>query len=387
MTSGHIAPTAWIETLMILDADDRRALLEAVREFARSEIAPVVERPELVAGRDAIDGLLTGLADLGVLTGGGDPGLGVWDLIDQPEACGLSIAILGEIALSSPDVAYELHLRGLASALDRLAGAWLPGSSITFEAAAGEAGRLTGTALTHPADLAPGDTALLADVWGPPTDRPRLHVGPPDWQQLWWPEWAADQGWRLRRTPRAATVVEDRPHGHGLDGLAYQHCTLVDDDGATTVDSAVVDALVAHALGLMAISVATARRSTARARTFSTTRSQGGGLIARHDAVAQLLARAEIAVTASAGLLEQAAALPAGVERLRQAWRSRSLCQPLLTAAGSDALQVFGGLGYMRDVGAERDQRDLNTLRRLGGSPPDLVLRCAALDTTAARAS
>jgi hypothetical protein len=372
---------------MLVD-DDRQALVAAVRDVADAQIGPLTARPESPPDRAAVDRAIQVLTDVGVLTGDAEPGLGVWDAVDDPDGARLSADLLGGLALHSPGIAYEVHGRALAAALDRAAGREPSGSSATFEGSSAVGGRATGRALAGAA-LSSDDRAMLDDVWGAPLTRPRVHVGPPGWDHLWWPEWSLDDGWRMRRACRQDVIAVAAPHGHGLDELVVQACTVVvaPADRVTVDRDVLVDALAAHAVGLLAISTAAARRSIARSRGFSLARVQGGQPIGGHDAVAQLLARAEAAASTAEALVAQVVAQPPGLARLHQAFRARALAQPILAAAGSDALQVLGGLGYMRDVGAEKDQRDLNTLRRLGGSPPELMLRCAALDDGAGRAA
>ena len=61
---------------------------------------------------------------------------------------------------------------------------------------------------------------------------------------------------------------------------------------------------------------------------------------------------------------------------------ARALLQPTLCDAANAALQVFGGLGYMRDNGLEKVVRDVNCLRAFGGSPLELRLAVAGWEST-----
>ncbi|MBN1852596.1 MAG: hypothetical protein JW829_07720 [Pirellulales bacterium] len=47
---------------------------------------------------------------------------------------------------------------------------------------------------------------------------------------------------------------------------------------------------------------------------------------------------------------------------------------PLLCAAANDAMQVFGGSGYTREIGLEKIVRDCNHLRLICGTPDELLL-------------
>ena len=68
-------------------------------------------------------------------------------------------------------------------------------------------------------------------------------------------------------------------------------------------------------------------------------------------------------------------------------WRDRARCQVRLSEGASAALQVFGGMGYMRDNAMEKSLRDVNQLRLLGGSPPELRLCVAYADACLAEAA
>lgn len=369
-----------VEPSIDIDDEDRRALLDVVRHFAGTQVAPLAERPERPMGGQVVDELLSQMRELGLISVEDVSGFGLWDFPDRPLSCGLSVELLAAVAEVSTGLACAAHTRAVASVLDRQSGVTGQRSVVSAESAAGLGGRLMGVSLTGE-DLDSEEREALGDVWGPPRVRPRLVVAPDGWDALWWLQWSAQRGWAFARGTRATVFAEHLPHAHGLDELGHW-LVATDDAEAYVRGESVVDALGVHSLGLLVIATSTAQRSIARARAFSTTRRQGGHVIAHHDAVAQLLARAEHAVLTSQALIAHLATMPPGLVRLRDAWRARAQCHPLLTAAGNDALQVLGGLGYMRDVGAERDQRDLNSLRLLGGSPTELTLRCAGLDTS-----
>lgn len=378
-----MSPPSFGAVAVLADQDDRKALTDMVQEFVRAEIASRTSHPENPVGPDTVDDILARLGALGVLTGDGEPGLGLWDVPNEPASCQLSQHILGQVAESSPAVAYALHLRALAGWLDRAAASVGAPSLVSFDRLGAAAGRATGRALAG-APLSADDIAAVDSVWGSGTGSAQLLAGTDTWQHTWWPRWRHDDGWQLVRAARVRLSCTPLPNTHGLDELTYQFCHgQAGDSGAVLQGGYTVDAFALHGLGLLAIATATVDRAVTRARAYSRTRRQGGDLIGTHDAVAQLLSRSQQTLATARAVLDHLADLPAGLERLHQVWRARAQLHPLLSAAGSDALQVFGGAGYLRDVGAEKDVRDLNTLRRLGGSPSELTLRCAGLDDAA----
>lgn len=69
---------------------------------------------------------------------------------------------------------------------------------------------------------------------------------------------------------------------------------------------------------------------------------------------------------------------------VRVVWSARALQHPLLCDGGNACLQVFGGMGYMCDVGIEAVVCDLNTLRLINGSPSELHVAVSAFAATEA---
>jgi alkylation response protein AidB-like acyl-CoA dehydrogenase len=371
---------------MTQDASERQSILDTVGRVAADRIAPLVAHPSDPPSADDIESVLTDLTGQGVLTGADEPGLGIWDDPQDPGLTKLSVRMLAAIAEVSPGIALQVHLRGLAGWLERLA--WLlpvrplvalePWSSIAGPA-------LSRSLITGRRD--PGDPGELAEVWGTPTGpRARLLFGEATWTHLWWPRWTTERGWTLHRSTVEDVSFTPLDHAHGPDEVSWGRWALsaLPQESDPTLDgndgSVLVETFAAHGLGLLAIMRAAAARSTARSREQARIRRRGGRILAEHDAVRALLAEADHAIWSADAALDRLCALPAGPDRLHQIWRARSLLSPQLTDAGSKALQVLGGDGYLQDTGAEKDQRALNALRRLGGSPTDLTARCAAAD-------
>ncbi len=370
---------------MILEKVDREAMVGAVRDFGSTQIAPLMQRPELPADESAIAQVIGQLVDLGVLTQDGEPELGVWDDLNDQESCKLSTDLISVLAARSSAVAYQVSSQALAANFARVAGLSTTGA-VSFDPAVNAAGRATARALLDRPTAA--DTKVLQDLWGSEETRPRLHLGLRDWTTIWWPRWTSEDRWQLCAIGREDCEIEWQPHGHGLDELAFETVRLradsADAKGSLGAEH-VIAGFTCHSLAVLTISIATARRAVDRARQYSIDRVQGGSAIGEHDAVAELLARGESAIATAQAMLARVHDTVEPIARLHLTWQVRTQAQPALARAGSDALQVFGGIGYMRDVGPEKDLRDLNTLRRIGGSPSELMLRCAAFDESRSR--
>lgn len=360
--------------------DDAMMLAELER-FATRTVAPRVARPEHPLPPAELAALLAAARDFGLVPGD-EPGLALWDDADVGPTRSVDALIV--LAGASASVALALHVEALAAIVARALGG--PGLAPGVIAVEGRYG-LGGRALARLACAAPlddDDRATLTDVYGP---GPRLVTAAPSFGWVAWPTvelvaGAARVGWR--RLGPGAWRADRHEHAHGFDDLAT---VSIEPTGAgpgevaplapTAARELLLRAIGLHALGLTAIAVGATTRGHARARAFAATRRQGGALIDRHAAVALLLASGRTALATIGGALATQARAAATAAQLPAICALRAEAHPLLCRAGNDALQVFGGLGYMRDVGLEKLVRDLNHLRALAGTPIELALIAA----------
>jgi len=107
------------------------------------------------------------------------------------------------------------------------------------------------------------------------------------------------------------------------------------------------------------IALGIARAAYDRALDYATERVQGGGPIIRHQAIQLMLADMSIRVEAARGLVWKAAAsAAAGRPSLKFASMAKTFASDAAVANASDAIQVLGGNGYMREYGVEKLLRD-----------------------------
>jgi len=110
---------------------------------------------------------------------------------------------------------------------------------------------------------------------------------------------------------------------------------------------------------------ATACSALEAARAYAADRWQGGGPIARHDALRLLLAGSTARLDSARSALMRAAQEPDS-PRMPLAWlRARLPAVESAVQAASDAIQAHGGYGYMRDYGVEKRFRDAVSLSLL----------------------
>ncbi len=371
-------------------SDDGDLVLAEVDRFARREIEPRVERPERPIGSDEVVAIIAAADALGLAGCDDEPsGLGLWE--DGGGA--LTLAILRRLGRASAAIALALHQRALARAVARRLGLAAPAPLLAIVWGGHGLGRDAAARMLAGAPLAVDDTDLLAAVWA--RDVTRVITSDDRWAAIALPVIAADGTLAWEVWPRAAVVVTATPHAHGLDELvtatiAPRAAPVLRADGATA-HAAWAFALTATALGHVAIACGAVAHGHALARAYAAQRLQGGAPIDRHDAVRLLLARGAIALDTSFAAALAAAARDEkrgdGPAATIAAFGARADALPALAAAANDALQAFGGLGYMRDTGAEKVVRDVNHLRALGGSPGELALVVSEWERLHARAA
>jgi alkylation response protein AidB-like acyl-CoA dehydrogenase len=133
------------------------------------------------------------------------------------------------------------------------------------------------------------------------------------------------------------------------------------------------EALAIQSLALVAVGLGCLRHARDLAREQAKARKQGGRSIAHHPAVQSLIGSADSAVAVVDALLDRMSDGPLRGSRVGEVFAIRAEAHPLLCRGATDALQVFGGSGYMQDVGMEKALRDSQQLRLMGGTPGDLA--------------
>lgn len=120
-------------------------------------------------------------------------------------------------------------------------------------------------------------------------------------------------------------------------------------------------------ISLSAGATGSAAASVQAAVDYAQERRQGGVPIERHEPVALLLAASRANVAGARAIIADAAS---ALERdspgaVVEALRARALVGRSIVRAATDAVQVLGGYGYMREFGLEKRLRDAITLSLL----------------------
>ena len=141
-------------------------------------------------------------------------------------------------------------------------------------------------------------------------------------------------------------------------------------------------------LGFAAISVGVARSSLAHAIRYSEERAQFGRTLSRFDAVAAKLADVAARTAAAEALVrDSAAGLGSVATAARRAAAAKIIASETAMFAADEAVQIFGGYGYMRDYPVEKRMRDAKGLEVIGGTSEALRRVVSRELLAAARAS
>jgi len=339
--------TTEVETL---DAALAGEILEAVAAFADGVIGPATARPEAPPSPEQVDAIVEEAAELGIL---GDSGAGLWEAPRLPASVALSHRALARLATRSAGIALQLHTLALGRVLCRRLGLAPSGRAIPL--------------LPTPTDLPIPDRAPAESGF----------VQAAGWDALLVPGAEAEPGhlgWALYGADTLDREVV--PDSHGLEETRTWAVRIPADvepaARATSEATLLFEALGMEALGLVAIGLGSCRDALARARTYASERRQGGQLLREHPAIQLLLGRCRANIDAVAALLDHVETAPTTPAALCTALGLRSVAHPLLCEAATDALQVLGGYGYMRDYGMERALRD-NQHLKLRAGPPDTL--------------
>ena len=359
-------------------SDERAAILAEVDRFLRRAVAPHVARHETTLDEAALAGVLGEAEALGLAGSDTSPtGLAPWEELEGGEPPGGTIEALGRIARVNAAVALAIHQRALARVVVRRAGlpSHPPPAAIAIEGACG-LGRTSIARLLAGAPLDDDDRALLSDLYAP--DAERVLVVEPGAIALVTPTFAGGaMSWQVHERGSLTSVHE--PHAHGLDELrtARVKGSAAARARAECATDSLAEALSAQMLALVAIALGAVERAEDIARRFAAARRQGGHAIDRHPAVLELLGQARRAIDAVRGELAMLGQGRITARALGRIAAFRADAHVRLAGAAHAAMQVAGGLGYMRETGLEKVSRDVNVLRVIAGAPPELALVAA----------
>ncbi len=348
--------------------DETREIRALSRQLAADELRPHTERWDHDAAFD--DSVLAHLAELGFLGmripdlhGGMGLGVGAWG------------AAVEELAWGDPGVALTLVQASQAADLLAAAGsapaaaAWLP------KLAAGEATACVAVAEEGAgSDLAAAGTRAVPQDGGWRISGDKRWVTNPTRAGLAIVLAAVDAGPTLFAVPTTAAgwSIGPRDHTLGLRSIEIASVRLADvsvgsgavlgrPGQAMELLAATADA---HRFGVAATATGIARAALEHAVDYASEREQFGRPIREFQGMQFKLADMATRLAAAEALLSRALAEPTS-ERAAMAKIFASETAMWVT---TQAVQVFGGYGYMRDYPVEKLMRDAKATELLGSA-------------------
>ena len=198
--------------------------------------------------------------------------------------------------------------------------------------------------------------------------------------------WVVDAGAagsRLERDLAQMGLRAARGASVELTGVACAPAADGSDDSSTAMSAA--SALALLRAGTAAIAHGIARRAYEMALEYAHARRQGGVAIIEHDAVSDMLS----AMAVRLACWPQIAADHGSEIDQAQALAAKIAATDAAVASTTDAVQVFGGTGYMVETGIEKLMRDAKYCQ-LFPEPNwvahDELMRSERADRTAMRA-
>jgi len=369
-----------METL--LNEEDVQTALGEVRRFARGAVSSNVERPEHPLPRHSMEALVSEAIEAGFIPDASDEPTGLWVDLDDPLGPTLSARTIETLASVNPGIAWACHVRAmpvwLARRLNRPEALDERETVVPLHGCYG-LGRAALPRYLAGTELGVDDQAMLKD-WLMPAhkDARRVVHAPAGFDGVLSPYF---DGEAVRWIRQPIGALDPLPVGPTLGLDEVDAVALASSDAGTPLGpenpeearNVFAEALAIQSLALVAVGLGCLRHARDLAREQAKARKQGGRSIAHHPAVQSLIGSADSAVAVVDALLDRMSDGPLRGSRVGEVFAIRAEAHPLLCRGATDALQVFGGSGYMQDVGMEKALRDSQQLRLMGGTPGDLT--------------
>lgn len=362
---------------MYMDTEDSQQLLNEVGRFARERIANLAARPESPMNVETLALLTQEAGVLGILPISEEEGFSIWEHTDVAQAMAFNMGALRHIAFASAGVAFAWHRMALARFACVQLGVETVDPQAMILVLTGHYGlaRNSLARWLHSDPLFVEDHDLLKD-WLDRAAHATTIYAPQNWKCLVWPIWTGEHiTWRcVERTALGVTAAKAQ---HGFDELTG-FAVLQGADAGQTIQLAPDASREIYArlfkldmLGFLAIGSGVLDRGQALARDYAGIRRQGGRTIVEHPAVQHMLSEIEIA-RHNVDMALAAFSHPVDKLDVGAVASARASLSPALCHAASQVVQVHGGIGYMRDAGAEKLLRDQNMLKLMAGGTREL---------------
>ncbi|HPD21135.1 MAG TPA: acyl-CoA dehydrogenase [Desulfomonilia bacterium] len=377
--------------LSLYAREGEREFVELTRSFVRKSVQPLFGDNAPDGDLGMVPSILDTAFEVGLAASphSGMPGFeyGIWGTsADNPEGVRLSAILLSVVAEACPGIAMNLHVQGLASRIITSSKGSFPEPPVRVATALQEGHTL------------PGFRAVLGQGRGPddgigtralPTEKGWAITGTKSFVysmekadaflvfcRIEGRSGKEDTGCLLVPADATGLKLQDIGGRTGIRACRLSHLILKDVEVSSECRFLPADdfplmgqALCLHWLGISAMAAGNASGALKAAREYAATRYQGGAMIEEHPAVRKLLALSEARVEAAFALLVQTCSFAGGnTDFLRRCAIAKLMTTDWAFSAVTDALQVFGGYGYMEDYCMEKRLRDAIVLKSAAGS-------------------
>ena len=327
-------------------------LLELAREFAQGELAPQeAERDAAGALPDDLFATLGEMGFLGMAVPEAAGGLGL-----DPTTYHDVLAILGEADPSAAMVVAEHGAAAVtlaeagAADLEALAMGEALATTAVLESGADETNLLPAT--TFDGSSITGAKRMVANG----ARAGRILV-------------VAKAGEGAVLVAVTSATQGDRTTTMGLSALELVDLHFDGPASALAGDDALLQLAARRRTGIAAVAVGVARSSLAHAIRYAEERSQFGSSLSGFDAIQAKLAEVAARTAAAEALLRDVTgSLGAGTTIAGRAAAAKLVATDTAMFAADEAVQIYGGYGYMRDYPVEKRMRDAKGLEVLGGT-------------------
>jgi len=386
-----------------LSQADVVSLNDHVARFSERAIAPNFVQPESVVSCENIDVLIESAIEQGLISADCSEGMGLWVTTADPLQVQFSCQTLRKIASINPGIAYQFHQLALSAYLLRE----LKSIGVIDIALAGDEKIAVslqghfGLARYSLARFLKGATSaedleLLGEYFDRSAGQQSTLLAQRAWTHLLTPVFvggnSSDSAIQFEWIERKNLIDNTEDNGHGLNELGHYAWQMSNKSRSkkvaaqrSTLSPAQSRSLYSRALqiqwmGLSNIALGTLGHAYTLANDYAALRVQGGCTINQHAAVRNLLIDAKSAYSTMLSLIERACQFPLGESSLSNIADRRIKAHPMICHGANQALQVFGGMGYMQDAGLEKVVRDCMQLRLMNGTPIELSLFLSELE-------
>jgi alkylation response protein AidB-like acyl-CoA dehydrogenase len=362
--------------------DDFKILVEAARAYAGRTGRAVFDGTHADGVPERIAFALDNAFEIGIAASPdpAQPGydFGIWGCAAHENGLEPSAEMLKAIAEVCGGLAMNLHVQGLASHCIKLSGAGTASTVRRVACAMQEESGMPGFAsLKDPLLYAPAQiqTVAAANASGYSITGEKSFVYALPGTESFVVFCRVSGTWGCFLVPASAQGLVCSPAGPrtGLRACNLSHLTFMDVGSVQRIDDGNARMLLEHSLGLnwlgiAAIGTGIATGSVHAALRYASERYQGGTMIMNLPAVHMLIAEAMTNMETASTLVRVGVERFGGPGMLYSCAVTRLAALSLSAAAVTDAMQVFGGYGYMEDYGMEKRLRDVTVLKSVAGT-------------------